>query len=179
MDLFAQKQNCWMQLHRFQGQLGCLRQRWVVNKPLQSWVGSALHSSPWQVLASASITHKVIRNCLLFEVLLSPEPQVTESWLYAPFIALLPPLNSSTGEQRYSWPQGRLLSLLEPFLQHSLNIFKTPFLNKKYIQQYNFEKRSKPDYKHPCSTLCFESTRVINMLVWCLHQTNNWEECTY
>lgn len=94
-----------------------------VNKPLQTSAGSALHSSPQQVLASASISCRVIRNCLLFELLLSPEPQVTESWLYTQFIALLPPLNRSTGEQKCSWPQGRLLSLLQPFLQGSLNIF--------------------------------------------------------
>lgn len=75
---------------------------WGVNKPSQTGAGSALHSSPRQVLASAPITHRAIRNCLLFEVLLSPEPQAKASWLYTQFIALVPPLNSSTREQKCS-----------------------------------------------------------------------------
>lgn len=132
MDLFAQKQDKKNATSLLPGPARPSQAALGVNKPLQTWAGSALHSSPQQVLASAPITHRVIRNCQLSEVLLSPEPQVTESWFYTQFIALVPPLNSSTREQKCSWPRGRLLS---PFITLSSTFFK-------YFLKHRFKIKS-------------------------------------
>lgn len=108
MDLFTQKQHCWMQLPCFQGQIVCPRWCWVLTSPWRSELSLLCTAVPGKCLTLAPATPRVVRNCPLFEVLLSQCHSHREVVVYSVHCIAPTPL---TGEQKCYWPQGRLLFL--------------------------------------------------------------------
>lgn len=143
-----------------------------VNKPLETWAVSALHSSPWQVLALAPGWSEIV-HCLGCCCLQSHKSQrggcilsslhCSHSWT-----AWLGNRNAPDHREGYCSSRNPFFKVLSIFLKHHFKI--------KSIHS-NITFTNSPDMMTSTLTLCFGSTRVTNTL--CLQQTSNWEECTY
>lgn len=63
MDLFSQKQHCWMQLPRFQGQLVCPRWCWVLTSPRRPELCTAVPGKCWHQPQSPTGWSEIV-HCL-------------------------------------------------------------------------------------------------------------------